>query len=173
MSRKTIEFTAFGSKYKTEQFSAVEGLEMIDHIATIPPELLLRQTLVKHEGEWISLSECESINAFVYDAAKAISPLEVLKAVMASVANINFGFLKAWRSLKVPQRFISGARTVDVTTADPLVTTLVQSEVATMKELEEYYSLEDAFKLFDIVMAKGINEALANEAAAAEAKQRR
>lgn len=173
MSRKTIEFTAFGGKYKTEQFSAVEGLEMIDHMADIPPEFMLRQTYSYSDGKWNCLSERSAINSFVIDAANAISPFEVLQTVMSSVANINFGFLKEWKCLKVPQRFVSGARTVDVTTADPLVTTLVQSEVATMRELEEYYSLEDAFKLFDIVMAKGINEALANEAAAAEAKQRR
>ncbi|XAO36673.1 hypothetical protein WP1_034 [Pseudomonas phage WP1] len=33
-----------------------------------------------------------------------------------------------------------------------------------MRELEEYYSTQDAFKMIDIITAKSVNEALASEA---------
>lgn len=70
------------------------------------------------------------------------------------VYDFSFGFLKTWKGVKVPRRFISDAKSVSTEYTDPLISQLIQEDYASLRELEEYYSLEDAFRMFDIMTAK-------------------
>jgi hypothetical protein len=166
MPRHTREFSVFGVDYRTTQFSAYDGLGVMEIIYEIPPERLLAFTEVRAEdGSWHSLSVPRNINHFVKDAIGFIAPLLVLKALLDLVNEYSFGFLGEWKGIKVPTRFLAGFKAVSSQNAQPLISQLVQDGVADLRSLQEYYSLEEAFKLFDIVMAKGVNDALANEAA--------
>lgn len=166
MARLIKEFDAFGVNYRSKQYSAVYGLELMETPGDMDPFQVFTGTEVEHNGQWVPLSDRYTIDVHVVDLAGILSGFSVLRAVMGIVSIHNFGFLVDWRGVKVPNRFLDDAASVATANARPLVAQLQAYGSASLKELEEYYSLEDAFKLFDINVAKGVNEALANEAAA-------
>ena len=163
----TVSFEAFGVKYKTKQFAAAKALRLMDRLAWVHPVDLLETT----EADGVCLDTPEAINKAILDRAGILAPREVLNGILALVKEANYGFISAWKGVKVPRRFINEAATTISTHADPLISVLIQEDVATLKELEEYYSLEDAFTMFDIVMAKNVNAALSHEAAMNESKR--
>lgn len=165
MARLVKEFDAFGINYRSTQFSAVYGLDLMEISGDMTPMQVFAGTEVEHNGKWMPLADRYTIDAHVIDLAGIISGYCALKAVMGIVSTHNFGFLIDWKGVKIPGRFLDGATSVASANARPLVAQLQAHGSATLKDLEEYYSLEDAFKLFDINMAKGVNEAYANEAA--------
>lgn len=165
MARSTKEFDVFGVNYRTKQFSAVYGLDLMEAPGDMTPYQLFVHMEVEHNGEWIPASSRAAMNSYIKDLAGVISPLTALRAVMAIVTEFNFAFLTGWNGVKVPGRFLDGAKSVVSVNARPLVAQLQSSGVANLKDLEEYYSLEDAFKMFDINMAKGVSDAYAQEAA--------
>jgi hypothetical protein len=166
MARKSREFSAFGVKYRTTQFAAMRGLELIDEHKNVHPCEMLELTEVYGPDEnWHSLAYEDNVNSYVEDSIGVIPPLLVLKAIADLVNEYSFGFLVGWKGVRIPSRFTDGFRPVTTHHAQPLVSQLVQDKTAELRDLEEYYSLEDAFKMFDIMVAKGVNEALANEAA--------
>jgi hypothetical protein len=165
MSKKTKTFDAFGVQYRTESFSAVYGLEMMARPdGAHPCELLCRTEAKNAKGEWIALDSKESVNDLVIDVANVLAPRIVLDGILSLIHDFNFKFLEDWKSAKIPPRFVDGAQTVSSRNIDPMASQLIQDGVATLRELEDYYSLEDAFKMFDTIMVKGINQALSNEA---------
>lgn len=165
MALKIKVFSAFGVTYRTTQYPAVLGFEILDRPSELTPLEILCRTEVLCGNDWVLLSDEATMNALVIDAANAISPLMVLRAIMTLANEINFEFLNSWTGVKIPNRFIDGGKSVSTKYAKPIIAQLVAAQVATLRELEEYYSLEDAFKMFDILTAKGVNEALSNEAA--------
>lgn len=139
----------------------------------IDPHELLRLTEV-HDGiEWRRLDSPTAVNDYVFDAAGAILPVLALKALIACINDFNFSFLLRWKATKVPRRFMGTEETVKSAHIDPLIGQLIGEEVATLQQLEEYYSLEDAYKMFDVLVARGVNKALANEAATKAAQTSR
>lgn len=162
MARTMKKFVAFGVTYRTTKLSTVEGLELLDLTGIVSPLDTLRATEVLVDGAWVQL-DWEGVNSHVRDAAGAIAPLAVLRALCSLVTEFNFEFLDSWKGVRVPTRFLSDSRTVKSAYSAPLVAQLVSSDAATLRELEEYYSLEDGFKMFDIMVAKGVNDAIANE----------
>jgi hypothetical protein len=167
---KDIEFTLFGRRYSSRQFPAVAALELFGRDNPLPIDILAL-TKVKADSGWVQLNSRESINDNVTDAIDKLPPRLVLIALINAVNNINFGFVGAWRGVKVPSRFTDSTQTAESKNADPLIASLISDDVASLRELEEYYSLEDAFKMFDIIVAKGVNKALANEAAVGKSKR--
>jgi hypothetical protein len=157
-------FDAFGSKYRTAQFCAARGLELLNIKNPHPTEMLgLTEIFVK--GEWVSLGESSLINLHVKDCLNVLVPRLVLNGVMSVVHEFNFGFLRTWRGVRIPARFIDDSAVIDSRYTDPLMAQLIQDDAATLRELEEYYSLEDAFRIFDVIVAKSVNAALSTEAA--------
>lgn len=172
MSKKKNTFSAFGIKYRTEQFSAIRGLEMLARPDDIHPcELLAQTEVLTPHGEWVSLADQDAVNIYVADAIGIIAPRMALKGVLALVEEYNFKFMNGWRAVKVPTRFTDGAAMVKSSNIDPMASQLIQDGVATLKELEDYYSLEDAFKLFDTIMIKGVNAALSHESSMKKTKR--
>jgi hypothetical protein len=171
MSTKTKHFDMFGVEYKTTQFPAIIALAVMENAEKIHPTENLRQTYAKEGDQWIALDSRYAINRLVVDKAFIIPPQLVLRAVLKAVNEFSFGFVNGWRGVKIPTRFTSGSATRESKHVDPLIAQLLQEEVANLRELEEYYSLEDAFKMFDVMVAKGVNAALAQEEATKMAKR--
>jgi hypothetical protein len=165
MATKTKHFSMFGVDYKTTQFAAMPALEIMDQAATISPIESLRLTYAMEDGQWVMLDSRDAINRLVIDKAFILAPRLVLQGVLKMVHEFSFGFTGGWKGVKIPSRFTAGGKPKESSHIDPLAAQLIQEDVASLRELEEYYSLEDAFKMFDVMVAKGVNEALANEAA--------
>jgi len=166
MAVKTKTFVIFGKEYKTVQYAAVPALEIMANGHGMRPEEILRQTWAKDEiGHWVQLDAREPINAHVVDPTGIMPPRMALQALLKVVNDFSFGFVNGWQGVKIPRRFTEGPAPRESQHADPVIATLFSENVASLRELEEYYSLEDAFKMFDVLVAKGVNAALANEAA--------
>jgi len=172
MARLTKTFDAFGVNYRTYQYSAVYGLDLMESSGDMTPFEIFLFTEAEYDGKWHKLDSRYAINAYVSDLAGILPPFTVMRALMGIVSEFNFGFLSSWKGVRVPGRFLDGATTVVSANSKPLVAQLQENGTASLKDLEEYYSLEDAFKLFDINVAKGVNDAIANEAAARMANKR-
>ncbi len=172
MSKKTKTFDIFGVQYRTVQFSAARGMEFIGAQVDSHPCDFLSETQVKlFNGAWAVL-DADSINLNVIDKASIVAPRLVLEGLLSVVREFNFGFLSEWKSTRVPSRFVESGGAVTSQYTEPLLAQLIQDDVAKMRDLEEYYSLEDAFRMFDILLVKGINQALSNEASVKRSKQR-
>ena len=167
---KEIELEVFGLKYKTKQFSAIEGLKILENLTSVHPVVMLRQTSIFNDGEWVPL-DYQNTNSLVKDFANAVSPQVALKILLSQVSDANFGFLDNWKVIQVPARFLSNAKTVSAEGIEPVISTLVQEDVASIRELEEYYSVEDAYRMFDIIMSKAVNNLLGQEEAEREARR--
>jgi hypothetical protein len=172
MARQTREFTAFGIAYRTKQFDAVSGMRFVDTRGADHPCRMLATTEAWHDGAWHSLATPENINRYVYDGARCVSPLMVLRGIVSVIREFNFSFIGTWKGVRVPSRFLTDVDGVASQNVLPMISALIQQEAASLKELEEYYSLEDAFKMFDVMTSKGVNEALANERAMKKAERR-
>lgn len=172
--RKTKEFELFGIKYENKQLSAVEAFEIIDYLNYVQPLQVLKYcSVVKYDGTKVELSSEDAINKEIKDSLNKLPARTVLKAVLETVLDHNFGFLKEWKGVKVPSRFLSTSKTEKSTYMEPIIAQLIVEKVASQKELEDYYSLFDAFSMFDALLVKTVNEAYAHEAAEAEAKSAR
>ncbi|AWN08528.1 hypothetical protein HOV04_gp26 [Xanthomonas phage XcP1] len=172
MSTKSTQFTAYGVRYRTKQFTAIQGLEILSKTEKISPVDVLLNTEVQVDGVWLTLSDPFNINEYVKDATLILPAIAVLNGVVDLVRDYNFGFIGDWSGVKVPKRLTEQSSSVSSNHVSPMVSQIIQDGAATMRELEEYYSLQDAFKLFDVMVAKGLSEALANEAASKKVKRR-
>lgn len=165
MATKTKVFEVFGVAYRIRQFAAVRSLA----IATAPdadPLEMLERTEVQVGEDWIALDSRAMVNRYVCDRVGLVPPKDTLKALLRVVGEHSCGVAKAWKGVKVPNRFTAegqGLVTRESAYVDPVIAGLLGADMATLRELEEYYSLEDAMKMFDVMVAKGVNEALANE----------
>jgi hypothetical protein len=174
MATKTKSFEMFGVSYRSIQFSAVRALEMIAAQNVSPLEALERTSVLVGE-DWVELDSRERVNQYVRDRAELISPHLVLRGLLKTVGDHSCGIAKGWKGVKIPTRFTAdgqGLTTRRSAHVDPVVETILQHDAATLRELEEYYSLEDAFKMLDVIVAKGVNDALAQEAAAKNARRK-
>lgn len=167
---KTKEFSMFGRRYRTTQFAAIPALDIMDNHHD-DPVAILAKTASFENGHWMALNTPEAINALVHDELYKIAPRMALNGLMSLVGEFSFGFLHYWRGAKVPSRFSSGSPSISSNNIDPTVGTLITEGLASMKELEEYYSLEDAYKMFDALIVKNVNSALSQEAATSKPKK--
>lgn len=174
MSRKVKKFDLFGVSYRTTQFAAIRAFEFIGSQAVAPLEAL-EYTEVLVGEDWIPLDGREKINRYVCDRAGTLAPQLVLRALLKIVGHHSCGVVNGWKGVKVPSRFTAehqGLVTRQSTHVDPVIAALIAEDKATLLELETHYSLEDALKMFDVMLAKGVNEAIQNEAAAKNARRK-
>ncbi len=165
MATKTKQFDMFGVTYRTRQFAAVRALELATGDDTGPLDVLERTEVLVGE-DWIDLDSRERVNRYVRDRVGVLAPRIVLRELLRQVGEFSYGIVKGWKGVKVPNRFTAegqGIATRESAHVDPVIGALIGADMAKLRELEEYYSLEDALKMFDVMVAKGVNEALANE----------
>ena len=170
--RKSKEFSAFGVEYRSRQLSAVAAFAILAHGDTHPCQLFEHTEVKDEHGQWAALSDPKNLDDYVLDVTGSLVPRVVLNGIISLVRDHNFGFLHDWHGVKVPGRFQVDTGNVASAQSDPIIAQLIAQEIASLRELEEYYSLEDAFKMFDIMVAKSVNEAKASEAATKAAKKR-
>ncbi len=171
MSTRSKEFSMMGVAYRTTQFPAMPALELMKKQEELHPCEMLGNTFAKQGENWLPLSDPDNINELVVDKAGILAPRLVLNALLSIVNEFNFEFMYTWKGAKIPRRFIDDANSVASNHVDPMIAQLLQNDCATLRELEEYYSLEDAFKMFDVMVVKGINSALSQEHASKNSKK--
>ncbi|QDH49608.1 hypothetical protein KYLE_52 [Pantoea phage Kyle] len=170
--RKVKQFEVFGVVYENLQMPAVEAFGLIDYITLAEPEEMLRYcSVVKYDGSKVALNK-KTIDKEVKDVLGYVPAKAVLSAIMQVVIDHNFGFLQEWKGAKIPSRFVSSGHTEKSTYMEPIIAQIVTANLVQYKDLETYYSLFDAFSMFDALLIKSLNEAYASEAAAKEAKNR-
>lgn len=72
-------------------------------------------------------------------------------------------FFSEREDLNFLRRMRSDAPTVDYRNVDPFIGTIIADGKATLKELKETYTLEEAFDLWEIIAVNRYNEYLAVE----------
>jgi 5,10-methylenetetrahydrofolate reductase len=138
------------------------------------PIVLLKDTCIKLKDELIPLDNREAINEYVRDVLDLITGHRVLAGILGLVNEFNFEFLNNWHPIHIPSRLCSTVIEHDKGSFDddPIMSLLVSNQYATMKELEEYYSLEDAFRMYDILVESNLSKALTTESVYKESKRK-
>lgn len=95
-----------------------------------------------------------------------ISDWEVLTVLELEAYEYNYGFLRKWKAVTVPGEMAARYRVAESSNVDSIVSALTGNALATYIELRDNYSLEEAFKLLDVLTIKRINEFRAHEEAA-------
>jgi len=165
MATKTKTFEMFGVTYRTRQFAAVRALELATDVDSSPLAVLEFTDVLVGE-DWVALDSRERVNQYVLDRADVLAPRIVLKALLKTVGDHSWSIARGWKGVRVPTRFTAdgqGVATRESAYVDPVIAALLGADMARLRELEEYYSLEDALKMFDVMVAKGVSEAFANE----------
>lgn len=160
--RKTKEYEFFGQKYRVKQFSAVDGVSYL-FAKDYNLEEYLSCSEVMINSEWEKLDSKEKINKYVIDCAGVIAPTIVISALLKFIEELNFAFIPDWKPVKVPTRFLSGAKKIEAHSTHGIISQIIQDGAATKRELEEYYSLHDAFEIMDVMTVKGLNAAISSE----------
>lgn len=94
-----------------------------------------------------------------------VTDWEVLAKLEIECYEYNYGFLRTWKPQQIPAAMAATYFVAESNHVDAIVSALVSNELATYKELRDEYSLEEAFKLLDVLSVKRINEFRAQEAA--------
>ena len=164
---KTKLFDIFGVHYRTVQFPAIGSMVIMGNIGMMHPIDVLCRTEAKRNGEWVRLDTREAINENVLDVIDHLPPLTVLRGLTRVINDFSFSFAREWNGVKIPSRFKigNGPEPKSSHYTEPMIAQILSEGMATLRELEEYYSLEDAFKMFDVIVAKSVNASLAQEAA--------
>jgi hypothetical protein len=171
--RETKEFDAFGVKYRTREFAAAYGFKNMEKRLQLSPMELLRDTeVLLNDGAWVRLDSPQSIDLYVRDVIGFFAPHLVLEAVMGAVRKESWGFLSEWKMVKIPRRFQSTAESVSLPHIDPMMSRIQAEKLATQRELEEYYSLHDAFNMYDAIALNSLNSLVQQEAAQREAERK-
>jgi hypothetical protein len=109
-------------------------------------------------GVWTPLDTKEKVETLV-DSWEILAELEV------RAYEFNYGFLKTWKPASVPAGMLAKHRVLDSKNVDPVIAAVIMSGLATYQELRDEYSLEEAFKILDVVTVSKINDYRAMEAA--------
>lgn len=111
------------------------------------------------DGKWVELGSDKSVEMYVPN-------WEVLSLAEQESYGLNFGFLATWQPHHVPDEMKATKYTVaESKNVDPSVSALVSNGMATYLELRDILSLEEMFKLLDILTVKRINEYRSQKAA--------
>jgi len=171
--RSAKEFTMFGQDYRLMQVSAASAFLYMNVDRDPKTELLalIEGAAIKVEGCWVTLDEA-AINKHVKDRIGVMQPRFVLKALIKVANDLNFGFLQGRKSFTVPSYLRSNHdyEVRHIEGESPVLGMLVADGKATLKELQEFYSLEDAFRIYDILFVEKLNAADAQHEVFTKAK---
>jgi hypothetical protein len=174
MARKTINFELAHKDFKTTQFSAFHSYELLFGEETPYPSEILFDTYVKDTiGEWVRLDSRDAISRLVFHPEGIEPPLTTLLRLIHKVQGISCECMYGWEPIKTPRRFLSGAEKVDSPRGMSMLSTLYIEKLASLHELQEFYSLEDALRMYDDFTVQNINKALQQEKSMADAKSKR
>ena len=174
MARKLKTFDVLGLRFRTMQLGAASAFEEVNREGMPDPMDVCRLLEIQTgEDEWIRLDTRVKVNEYIRERTGFVPAHALLEAVMIAWAAVNTGFLREWKPLKVPNYLRGDTEARVAPGIDPILSSLINSGKASLRELEEYYSLEDAIRLFDVNMAANITQADAQWHAAKKAQQKR
>jgi hypothetical protein len=175
MAILTKEFESFGVRYRIKQMSAAAATAVFlaRDADPEPLEALVGVDALDPNSGWIILNSAANVDTYVRDNRNIVQPRLALNGLIAVAFDFNCGFLKDRRRIRVPSYLRSNAEMDDMGGEDPVLSTLVAEGKATLRELEEVYSLRDAFRIYDIFFRDRLEKAKAQHAAIAEAKANR
>ncbi|RZF31324.1 hypothetical protein EVC45_02405 [Paraburkholderia sp. UYCP14C] len=175
MAMKTKEFTSFGVGYRIKQMSAAAAFAVFvaRDADPHPLEALAGMEAFDSERGFVPLNDEMSVNTLVRDTRTIVKPRLVLNGLIKVAFDFNCGFLKGRKRIRVPSYLRSDSEPQELDGEDPVLSALVAEDKATLRELEEYYSLEDAFRIYDIYFRDRLERAKAQHAAMKEAKSKR
>jgi hypothetical protein len=172
VARKLKTFEVFGIRLRGMQLGAVDAFAlMAGDQEPDPMDLLPVLEVYAGERGWVHLDTREEVNAQIRGRTFLDNAHVILDAIIAQWSGMNVGGLASWKPIKVPSYLRGDAPTRSAPGLDPIIQSLVNSGKATLRELEEYYTLEDALKLFDTHMANAVNEADSRYRAAKDSKR--
>jgi hypothetical protein len=174
--RNVTEFDLYGNQYRVKEFAAVNGVDILcaDEEHPTNPIAMLKCCDVWTGEDWTALDSAQKINVLVNDAMKMTHPIQVLEQLIARIFDFNFDFLQTWKPIDIPRRLMAETpKEVADARIDPVISLIAMNDKATMRELEEYYSTRDAFKMYDMIAVDNLNKALGTESAMADAKSKR
>lgn len=107
---------------------------------------------------WLSLDDDSVV-------IKYVKSWEDLTNAEIEAYDYNFGFLTTWKSQQIPESMKRVKYVVaESKNLDPATAALINHGMATYEQLRDKYSLEEAFKLLDVLTVKKLNEHRAAEA---------
>lgn len=143
------------------KFKVIPAIKARELLAAMDGDLsILRQYIaVEIDGKWIDLDNDKLVEVYVPN-------WEVLSLAEQEVYELNFGFLAHWKPHAVPDEMKATKYVVaESKNVDPSISALVANGMATYIELRDSLSLEEMFKLLDILTVKRINEYRSQKAA--------
>lgn len=151
-NEKFIE--ANGMKFRLRAMPAVEAKSLLD----IPPEerRVVQYADISVNGTWVPFENDATIDAH-------LPHWESLVWLESQVMEHNFGFLSEWEPTRLPAGMASSYNAVSPKYVDGLFVSLISGGMAKYGELCSEYSLEDAFRLLEVLTISKINEFLARE----------
>jgi hypothetical protein len=174
MSRKTVKFELGHRNFKSKQLSAFHAYEVLfGNDGDVSPEELLQDTYIEAGSGWIRLDSEDIINEHIFHPANLESPLSMLTRLMDKIRRESCGCMYEWNHVKVPRRFLSDAATVESPRGMPILSTLYTEKLATLQELQDFYSLDDALRMYDDFTVQNINKALSQEKAMSESRAKK
>ena len=148
LASKTVEVR--GIKYLIRKLPAVTAKQIIDQKAEL-------DVLASVEVCGVSLETEELIDHYLPD-------WEVMGELIDIAANYNFGFLENWKPVRFPAAMAGNYNASECRYIDPIFSTLISSGSATLLQLKQDYSLEEAFQLLEVLTVSRVNEYKAREA---------
>lgn len=145
--------------YRVDKIPAIAAKELLDkHLPGGELSALRKYIFVKEGRDWTSLEDEAVI-------VELVENWEILTQLELKSYEVNYGFLTNWKTAVIPAAMTAKFVVAESKHSDPVVTALITAGLATYRELRDEYSLEEAFKLLDILTIKKINEHRAQEAA--------
>jgi hypothetical protein len=147
-----------GTLFKFELIPAIAARELL---AKMEGDLskLRPHIAVNVDGRWVELGGDKLVEMYVPN-------WEVLSLAEQEAYELNFGFLATWQPHHVPDEMkATNYAVAESKNVDPSVSALVSNGMATYLELRDSLSLEEMFKLLDILTVKRINEYRSQKAA--------
>lgn len=147
-----------GIQFKFELIPAIAARKLLAEMEG-DLSLLRPHIAVEVDGKWVELGGDKLIEMYV-------PSWEALSLAEQQAYELNFGFLAAWQPHHVPDEMKATKYAVaESKNVDPSVSALVSNGMATYIELRDSLSLEEMFKLLDILTVKRINEYRSQKAA--------
>lgn len=137
--------------YRISKMMAYNAKEYLD---SKDESLLYKCINIKTDDGWLNLSEPEIIDSNVETWMD-------LSALLDAAISHNFGFLETRRFRRLPDSGVSSASPFH---CDPLFHALVSNKYASLTELKNNLTLEDAFDLLDSLTTTKLNEYYAVQA---------
>lgn len=173
MARQTKEFEAFGVRYRVQQMAAYDAFRFVMMEAQPDPLEVLRGAHVQRDGAWVALDSAAAIDTCVRDAASILQPRQVLSGLISVVSDFNWGFLSTRKQERVPSYLRSDSKVRGVDGVSPIMSAIIAAGKASLRELQEFYSLRDAFEIFDVLFVDSLNKAQASYDSAQAMKAKR